>query len=362
MGNIETSTDRRVSKRRPGGREKQFHAMLNGYGITELDHLIAKDSLQNDPYTEESKYMLKGGLYKKLDEDSDLRNSDQELADFYNDLQGSTTAAFKSIDDSQKTLSNMDSSVVAQLQANRAQIETLMDSVKSGMVEMDDSTLTDAQRSAILSGLSGYRSTISTLTAWNNSALQLAATTKVLTAESIKAANTNVGTTKLIESNEKQVNEIYLSTVGKEVDTFTVDQTNTLFFIANQCPMVGGNSVYRARSLYRLIDDEQQFDDPQLCLQHGIIVKSLVARETNTIGVVPNPARDGATLVLGEPLEEGGVFILFNSVGVEVMRLDVPAKEPRMSFGTSRLATGVYHYRVLSPMGLVGNGRLSIVR
>ncbi|HQY04406.1 MAG TPA: hypothetical protein PLC10_15935, partial [Flavobacteriales bacterium] len=281
MGNIETSTDRRVSKRRPGGREKQFHAMLNGYGITELDHLIAKDSLQNDPYTEESKYMLKGGLYKKLDEDSDLRNSDQELADFYNDLQGSTTAAFKSIDDSQKTLSNMDSSVVAQLQANRAQIETLMDSVKSGMVEMDDSTLTDAQRSAILSGLSGYRSTISTLTAWNNSALQLAATTKVLTAESIKAANTNVGTTKLIESNEKQVNEIYLSTVGKEVDTFTVDQTNTLFFIANQCPMVGGNSVYRARSLYRLIDDEQQFDDPQLCLQHGIIVKSLVARETN---------------------------------------------------------------------------------
>ncbi len=362
MGNIETSTDRRVSKRRPGGREKQFHAMLNGYGITELDHLIAKDSLQNDPYTEESKYMLKGGLYKKLDEDSDLRNSDQELADFYNDLQGSTTAAFKSIDDSQKTLSNMDSSVVAQLQANRAQIETLMDSVKSGMVEMDDSTLTDAQRSAILSGLSGYRSTISTLTAWNNSALQLAATTKVLTAESIKAANTNVGTTKLIESNEKQVNEIYLSTVGKEVDTFTVDQTNTLFFIANQCPMVGGNSVYRARSLYRLIDDEQQFDDPQLCLQHGIIVKSLVARETNTIGVVPNPARDGATLVLGKPLEEPGVFILFNPVGKEVMRLKVPAEEYRMSFATSGLATGVYHYRVVTDLGLVGNGRLSIVR
>ncbi len=246
--------------------------------------------------------------------------------------------------------------------ANRAQIEILMDSVKAGMVQMDDSTLTDAQRSAILAGLSGYRSTIGTLTAWNNSALQVAATTKVLTADGIKAANTNVGTTKLIESNEKQVNEIYLSTVGKDVDTFTVDQTNTLFYIANQCPMVGGNSVYRARSLYRLIDDEQQFDDPQLCLQHGIIVKSLVARETNTIGVVPNPARDGATLVLGEPLEEGGVFILFNSVGVEVMRLDVPAKEPRMSFGTSRLATGVYHYRVLSTLGLVGNGRLSIVR
>ncbi|MBK6894731.1 MAG: hypothetical protein IPH00_16775 [Flavobacteriales bacterium] len=216
-----------------------------------------------------------------------------------------------------------------------------MDSVKAGMVQMDDSTLTDAQRSAILSGLSGYRSNIGTLTAWNNSALQLAGTAKVLTADGIKAANTNVGTTKLIESNEKQVNEIYLSTVGKDVDTFTVDQTNTLFYIANQCPMVGGNAVYRARSLYRLIDDEQQFDDPQLCLQHGIIVKRLVpAQEADTIGVVPNPARDGATLVLGEPLE-AGVFILFNSVGVEVMRLHVPTEEPRCPFSTSRLATGV---------------------
>ena len=83
--------------------------------------------------------------------------------------------------------------------SNRAQIEILMDSVKAGMVQMDDSTLTDAQRSAILSGLSGYRSTIGTLTAWNNSALQLAGTTKVLTAESIKAANTNIGTTKAKE-------------------------------------------------------------------------------------------------------------------------------------------------------------------
>ncbi|MBK6894738.1 MAG: hypothetical protein IPH00_16810 [Flavobacteriales bacterium] len=47
---------------------EQFHALLNGYGITELDHLIARDSLENDPYTEESKCMLKGGLYKKLDD------------------------------------------------------------------------------------------------------------------------------------------------------------------------------------------------------------------------------------------------------------------------------------------------------
>jgi len=247
--------------------------------------------------------------------------------------------------------------------ANRAQIEILMDSVKAGMVQMDDSTLTDAQRSAILSGLSGYRSNIGTLTAWNNSALQLAGTAKVLTADGIKAANTNVGTTKLIESNEKQVNEIYLSTVGKDVDTFTVDQANTLFYIANQCPMVGGNAVYRARSLYRLIDDEQQFDDPQLCLQHGIIVKRLVpAQEAVGVSIVPNPTRDQATLVLGKPLDAPGVFVIFNAIGNEVMRNSIPRDMVRFQFSTTSLATGIYHYRVRGPSGFVGEGKLSIIR
>ena len=246
--------------------------------------------------------------------------------------------------------------------ANRAQIEILMDSVKAGMVQMDDSTLTDTQRSAILAGLSGYRSTIGTLTAWNHTALQLSATSKVLTADGIKAANTNVGTTKLIETNEKQVNEIYLSTVGKDVDTFTVDQTNTLFYIANQCPMVGGNSVYRARSLYRLIDDEQQFDDPMLCLQHGIIVKSLVAREMNIIGVVPNPTRDQAALVLEKPLDAPAVFIIFNAIGVEVIRHSIPMDMVRFEFSTTSLAAGLYHYQVRGPSGNMGEGKLSIIR
>lgn len=104
------------------------------------------------------------------------------------------------------------------------------------------------------------------------------------------------------------------------------------------------------------------FDDQQLCLQHGIIVKSLKPMDANIVGVVPNPARDGATLVLSTPLEEAGNFIVYNSVGEVVMRLDVPAKEPRMSFGTSGLASGVYHYRVVSTEGSVGNGRLCIVR
>lgn len=246
--------------------------------------------------------------------------------------------------------------------ANRAQIEILMDSVKAGMAQMGDSALTDAQRSAILGGLGGYRSTIGTLTAWNNAALQLATTTKVLTAEGIKAANANVSTTKLIEANEKQVNEIYLSTVGKEVDSFTVDQTNTLFYIANQCPMVGGNAVYKARSLYRLINDTIVFDDQQLCLVHGIIVKNLKPQDANFVGVKPNPTRGQATLVLVEELNAPAVFILFNIIGTEVMRYALPVETVRFEFSTTTLSPALYYYQVRGPSGLIGDGKLSIIK
>lgn len=70
-----------------------------------------------------------------------------------------------------------------------------------------------------------------------------------------------------------------------------------LYDIASQCPMLGENAVYKARSMYRFVDDSTYFDDQLLCLPHGIIVKSLRQQEATIVGVVPNPAKDQATLV-----------------------------------------------------------------
>lgn len=89
-------------------------------------------------------------------------------------------------------------------------------------------------------------------------ALDLAARGRVLKAENVKTMNAGLGTSELIESNQKQVNDIYLGTVAKDVGIFTPAQATQLFAIANQCPMLGGNAVFRARALYSLIDDTQK--------------------------------------------------------------------------------------------------------
>ncbi len=161
--------------------------------------------------------------------------------------------------------------------------------------------------------------------------------------------------------NLKQVNDIYFATVGKEVDTFTMDQANTLYSIADQCPMVGGNAVYKARSMYRLINDTLFFDDQQLCIQHGIIVKSVRPQNATYTGVVPNPAKDQATLELTQQLNNPAVFIIFNSIGAEVLRFELPQETGHLTFSTSTLSPALYHYQVRGPSGLIGSGKLTII-
>ena len=174
-------------------------------------------------------------------------------------------------------------------------------------------------------------------------------------------ASAAITTNELIETNEKGVNDVYLATVGKDVDEFTATQTDDLFSIANQCPMVGGNAVFKARSLYWLIDDSYDFDDQLLCLPHGIIVKSLMDQEKIALRVIPNPASDEATLMLDRTLDAPGVFIVYDAVGAEVMRHTVPIEIPRLAFSTASLAPALYHYQVRGPSGIIGGGKLTII-
>jgi hypothetical protein len=327
-----------------------------------IDEKIAEDSLMNGSYTDETKWIMAGDLYKKLDENLSLLSSDPLLADFYAEQQGTLIAQFKELDDAQWQLYDLDSLVFATLQENQQQIADLMGLVKNAMEQLGDSTLTTVQRQLLLSTIGGHQQTIRNLSNYNATALQLAADSRVLAANNVKATNATLGTSEMIEANQKQVNDIYLGTVAKDFESFTTAQATQLFDIANQCPMVGGNAVFRARALYSLIDDEAEFDDPLLCLQQGIIVKSMEVADVSSVGVVPNPATDEASLVLIEEWDAPGVFIVYDALGAEVFRHVIPAHTLRFAFSTASLAPAIFHYRVRSPSGVESNGKLSIVR
>lgn len=328
-----------------------------------LDAAIADSSIQNGAFTESTQWMLGSDLYKKLDDAPELRDADQQMADFYNEMAGSIIAQFKGIGDVLRKLYNMDPAVLAALEANKEQISDLMGQMKDVVGQLGDETLTPQEHANLQSTLVGYQNIIRDLTEYNNAALQMVTTTKALNADNVKAVNATLGTSEEIEVNKKQVNEIYLSTVAKGLSEFNTDQTTTLFAIANQCPMMGGMSVFKARSMYALINEDQQYDDPLLCLQHGIVVRSQQqAAAAGKITVVPNPATDNASLMLGGEWQTPGEFVLYNAVGAVVMRAVVPANTPQWEFSTTALAPAMYHYMVQGPTGSRFAGKLSIVR
>ncbi|MBK8499183.1 MAG: hypothetical protein IPL52_10265 [Flavobacteriales bacterium] len=195
-----------------------------------------------------------------------------------------------------------------------------------------------------------------------NGAAREGSAAKLLAADGVKAANSGIAASELIETNAKTVNDVYLATIGKDVDEFTATQASELFDIADQCPMLGGNAVFKARSLYWLIDDTYDFDDASLCLPYGIVVKRLLNQHNNTVSVVPNPATDEATLVLTRTLEQTGAFVLYDALGAEILRFVVPTDQFRIPFSTAALVPALYHYQVRGSAGIVGEGKLAIIR
>lgn len=331
-------------------------------GLTGLDVQVANDSLQNDPYTEESKLMLKSRLYKKLDEQPELADSLQAMADFYNEQQGSTTAALKAIDDERAHLNHLDSMVVEAVRMNRAQVDSLGALLNEALVDLLDSTLSAAQREAIRAGIAGLKEAIGALVNWSAAIAEAVSGAKAQAATVLQALTAGVATSEAIQANEKAVSGIYLAAIGTDAHAFTASEASTLLGIASQCPMLGGNAVFQARALYWLIDDAHDFDDASLCLPHGIIVKSVTPDRTSTVRIEPNPATDDAALIFSEPLPWDCALSVFNALGGGVIRILVPPETPRMAFDASRLAPGIYSYSVASGTRAIGHGKLTIAR
>lgn len=306
--------------------------------------------------------MLKSELYKMLEDSPELQDSLQLMADFHIALQGSARASFKSIDDGQSALFTLDSTMAAQLEANHFLIDSLGALIQDALSHLGDSTLSMAQAHAMISSISAYKQSIADLSAWITAELRSKAEEKAIGAGAARAANAAVQASELIEDNLKQVNELYLATIAVDTGGFTPTQAGALLAIAAQCPMIGGNAVFKARALYGLIDPAQEYDDALLCQPFGIDVKRFAGADQNEIVVVPNPAGEEAALVLSRALYEPGRLLVYNALGAEVLRVVIPAEVKRATFATSCLAPGLYQYKMVVQTGALGNGKLTIVR
>jgi hypothetical protein len=109
----------------------------------------------------------------------------------------------------------------------------------------------------------------------------------------VTTANEAIIPSNVIEQNLQKVNRIYLQTLAIGNMELSAAQKMIVTSIANQCPLVGGEGVFKARALFALYA-HKQFKDKDICnyFGEGTPPPSSKVQQTNNTFVFPNPANE----------------------------------------------------------------------
>jgi hypothetical protein len=150
-----------------------------------------------------------------------------------------------------------------------------------------------------------------------------------------------------IELNHQIVNDIYSALMTG--DSSTVSQRAALTVVAEQCPLTGGNAVYRARTMLSLIEDEVLFYEDSCTVVSGsriggaqTFAESSVS-QTN-FNLYPNPNNGMMTLNYVLEEEQTASFALFDMTGRAVTQFNLPTGQQTFNLDQAMLAPGMYYY------------------
>ena len=147
------------------------------------------------------------------------------------------------------------------------------------------------------------------------------------------------------EGNEKLLRGLYTQNLIQDTVLFNSDAIEDLYFVANQCPILGGDVVFWARSLYAGIDPDAEFADDELCnVPSPRMAAPSHGAQTETykdVILYPNPTTGRVTIMLT------GVFDVLDIVLQDIMgqshyRDKIAANTKLFTFEVANLATGTY--------------------
>ncbi len=247
-------------------------------------------------FNDETKQNAEEHLYRTLKSNPDLLIESEALASFNDSRTGSTVEKQWIVN--QRIKEAHTNSYLTVLKQNSNQINTIQQTLHSLLKSNADSVSinnTKVQLAYFQSLQETYESN------WKNNLIskKLLAT---LTNNSIEPNN-------LIDYNYKLITGIYLSKIlGQEVIDLHDDST-TIFNVAKQCPLAGGNAVYWARAMFETLVPYMNYNDDSACVQiveerrsNEISSKALLDlnQQNNLLQVYPNPTNGLITVNSGE--------------------------------------------------------------
>lgn len=218
--------------------------------LREADTTIATNSTPNTPAEWSSRRML----YEKIDKNPQWKNG--IFAQFYNQQSAQPIANVYAIDEQRQTTVAVDTPDLLLLQQYTFAIENVQDSIAilDSLQQITPFPSYANQREVYIQQLEQQHQTALnyTIGLYNDA---------IASSQAALVNNSSIATNFIVEQNEKLFNELYLQTVAIGNTDFSASQKQQLESLVYQCPADGGAVIYRARSLYQLIETKAFAND-----------------------------------------------------------------------------------------------------
>ena len=168
--------------------------------------------------------------------------------------------------------------------------------------------------------------------------------------EEAKQLNNNLQVDNVMDFNERQINDVFMNTVAANTNSFSEEEFSAIAHVALQCPISGGDAVYRARVLYAMKYPDEKFDDKDACKVGNKPANRVQKNKTSgDLFVIPNPANNEfvSNFHLSDDYSSATLTLL-NSLGMVVAEQKYDSSNNFVKWNTSDISNGVYILLVTS--------------
>jgi hypothetical protein len=190
----------------------------------------------------------------------------------------------------------------------------------------------------------------------------------------VKTMNNLLGVQQIFEANSKWINEKYLSVLENGVEAIDIESWDDIETLANTCTLIGGNAVYRARTLFGFANAGIHYDDLVLCNGQGVYKNGIsklqeqlnsINGNTNSkkliengVSIYPNPV--SKILCIEYDFEKDATLIIYDVLGNKLIKQNLLAELNKDHIDVTMISAGIYYYEVLETSGTKFFGKVII--
>ncbi len=172
--------------------------------------------------------------------------------------------------------------------------------------------------------------------------------------------NNSISSTDIFVENRVSVNDIFLSTVALHNYSFTSPQISELEEIADQCPYVGGEAVFKARGLLRIATDQWYWDDREIC-ELTLKAATTNIESQDQFDLHPNPTSSIVKLKYSLMNEGNYLIILTDILGNKLQQIPVKNNVGEIEIDLSLYASGMYGLFLQTKDNLKYIGKVNLI-